>query len=218
MSLIKNPDKFPEGDAHFLIEGDAGSLELLTTSPNVPAKGVAVICHPHPLYQGTMTNKVVHTLSRAFVNQSLQTVRFNFRGVGKSEGTFGNSIGEVADLMAVLKWIDRVLQTPALWLAGFSFGAYIAAMGAVKHGCRQLYSIAPAVNHQPYAELPPINAPWVIVQGEQDEVIAPNLVYDWYENAKKPNMQLIKMPETSHFFHGHLVTLREHVERVFVSS
>lgn len=218
MTMILNPDDFPEKEAHFLIDGEAGHLELLTTSPENPSNGVAVICHPHPLHQGTMTNKVVHTLSRAFHNQGLHTVRFNFRGVGKSEGTFGHSIGEVADLMSVLNWVDTVLHKPKVWLAGFSFGAYIAAMGATKHPCCQLYSIAPAVNHQPYDELLPITCPWVVIQGEKDEVIAPELVYNWYEKTNKPNMQLFKLPDTSHFFHGNLIVLRDLVEKSFVAS
>lgn len=217
MTMILNPDNFPEKEAHFLIDGEQGHLELLTTSPDNASNGVAVICHPHPLHQGTMTNKVVHTLSRAFHNQGLHTVRFNFRGVGKSEGTFGHSIGEVADLMSVLKWVDTVLHKPKPWLAGFSFGAYIAAKGAMQHSCQQLYSIAPAVNHQPYDDLV-ITCPWVVIQGENDEVIAPDLVYEWYEAVKTPNMQLIRFPETSHFFHGKLVELRNSVEKSFVPS
>lgn len=214
MTLITNPELFPENESHFLIDGEIGRLELLTTTPSgaTEDRRVAVLCHPHPLHQGTMTNKVVHTLSRAFHNKNFYTVRFNFRGVGKSEGTFGNSIGEVADLMAVLQWVDTVLDKPKLGLAGFSFGAYIAAMGAAKHVCTQLFSIAPAVNHQPYDELQGIDCPWTIIQGEQDEVIAPELVYEWYHKAQQPNMQLIKLPETSHFFHGKLIVLRELVE------
>ncbi|MCS5710741.1 alpha/beta family hydrolase [Candidatus Berkiella aquae] len=217
MTLIKNPQTFPDKEAHFLIDGPAGQLEVLTTLPETQPMGVGVICHPHPLHQGTMNNKVVHTLSKAFAKKDLATVRFNYRGVGQSEGTFGNSIGEVADLMAVLQWVDKVLDKPTLWLAGFSFGAYIAAMGATQHACQQLYSIAPAVNHQPYDELPAITCPWVIIQGEQDEVISPQVVYDWYAHHAQPNMQLFKMPETSHFFHGHLITLRETVENHLVT-
>jgi len=218
MSLIQNPQIFPTEESSLFIEGEQGRLELLTTFSENPSVGVAVICHPHPLHQGTMTNKVVHTLSRAFHNQGLHTVRFNFRGVGKSEGSFGHSIGEVADLMAVLQWVDTVLDKPKVWLAGFSFGAYIAAMGATQHACCQLYSIAPAVNHQPYDELLPITCPWIVIQGEQDEVIAPELVYQWYDKANKPNMQLMKLPNTSHFFHGNLIILRDLVEKSFVLS
>lgn len=218
MTLISNPDHFPDNESHFLIDGEAGHLELLTTTPEHPSEGVAVICHPHPLHQGTMTNKVVHTLSRAFHNKNLHTVRFNFRGVGKSEGTFGNSVGEVADLMAILQWVDAVLEKPKLWLAGFSFGSYIAAMGASQHSCCQLFSIAPAVNHQPYNELSTITCPWIVIQGEQDEVIAPNLVYQWFNDAQRPNMQLIKVSDTSHFFHGKLIVLRDLIETSFVQS
>ncbi len=141
MTLILNPQIFPENDAHILIEGEAGQLELLTTSPDDQStqnKGVAIICHPHPLHQGTMNNKVVHTLSKAFHNKGLYTVRFNYRGVGKSEGSYGDSIGEVADLLSVLKWVDSVLDSPAIYLAGFSFGAFIAARGAALHDCKQL--------------------------------------------------------------------------------
>lgn len=215
-----NPETFPENEASFFISGEAGRLELLTTSPTETTqnKAVAVICHPHPLHQGTMNNKVVHTLSKAFHNKHLHTVRFNFRGVGKSEGTFGNSIGEVADLMSVLKWVDSTLDSPSIWLAGFSFGAYIAARGASLHACKQLFSIAPAVTNQPYESLSTVTCPWIVVQGEQDEVIAPEKVYQWFEKSQKPNMQLIKFEQTSHFFHGKLIELREIIEKNFVPS
>lgn len=221
MTLVQNPQVFPENEAHFLIDGEAGHLEILTTSPDDSStrnKGVAVICHPHPLHQGTMNNKVVHTLSKAFHNKGLHTVRFNYRGVGKSEGEYGNSIGEVADLLSVLKWVDLVLDSPSIWLAGFSFGAYIAARGSSLHACNQLYSIAPAVTNQPYETLSTVACPWIVVQGEKDEVIAPEKVYQWFDNAQTPNMQLIKCPDTSHFFHGQLVNLRQIVESHFISS
>lgn len=218
---MANPDRFPDNESHIFITGEAGHLELLTTSPENPStqnKGVAIVCHPHPLHQGTMNNKVVHTLSKAFHNKGLYTVRFNYRGVGKSEGAYGNSIGEVADLLSVLKWVDSVLDNPAIWLAGFSFGAYIAARGASLHACNQLYSIAPAVTNQPYETLSKVACPWIVVQGEKDEVIAPEKVYQWFDNTQTPNMQLIKCPDTSHFFHGQLVNLRQIVESHFISS
>jgi alpha/beta superfamily hydrolase len=217
-TFTDNPSVFPLNDAHFFITGDVGRLEIISSAAKERAKGVAVICHPHPLYQGTMTNKVVHTLSRAFHEQDLHTVRFNFRGVGKSEGTFGHSEGEVADLLAVLKWVDTVLPQAKLWLAGFSFGAYIAVRGALNHSCCQLYTVAPAVNHQPYDELPVITCPWIVIQGEQDEVISPELVYAWYARTQIPTMQLFKLPEASHFFHGNLIALRDLVGKTFSES
>lgn len=221
MTLIQNPDTFPKNDAHILIKGEAGQLELLTTSPDDQSTqnpSVAIICHPHPLHQGTMNNKVVYTLSKAFHNKGLYTVRFNYRGVGKSEGTYGDSIGEVADLLSVLKWVDAVLDKPSIYLAGFSFGAFIAARGAALHDCKQLYSIAPAVTNQPYETLSTVDCPWIVVQGENDEVIGPQKVYEWFERAHKPNMQLIRFAQTSHFFHGKLVELRDTVEQYFVGS
>lgn len=211
------PD-FPLGETTFLIDGPAGKLEVLTLSPKEEAQetalGVAVICHPHPLHQGAMHNKVVHTLSRAFHNKGLHTIRFNFRGVGKSEGAFGHSIGEVEDLTRVIAWARSVLPDAPLWLAGFSFGAYIAAKGATLHSCQQLYSIAPAVPNQPYVTLDPIDCPWIVVQGGKDEVIDPDAVYTWFDITKlqNPKMQLIDMPEATHFFHGGLALLRNKVE------
>lgn len=209
--LIKS---FPLGEHAFFIEGPQGQLEMLTLSASHFTSSVAIICHPHPLHQGTMHNKVVHTLARAFHNRGYHTVRFNYRGVGKSEGSFGNSHGEVEDLMAVIKWVKEVVPHVNFSLAGFSFGSYIAARGASKTACRQLYSVAPAVGNQSFDMLPIINCPWIVIQGERDEVIAPSVVYDWYEQAVAihPHMQLFKFPNVSHFFHGQLIALRSLVE------
>jgi alpha/beta superfamily hydrolase len=214
-SLTSLPDAFPEGEAHFFIPGPTGRLETITLSAATPlqsSKGVAVICHPHPLKEGTMHNKVVHTLSRAFVQKGIDAVRFNYRGVGESEGTFGNSIGETADLISVLRWIDAVHPHVPIYLAGFSFGCYIAAMGATQHTCHQLFSIAPAVNHQPFDQLPPIQCPWLVIQGENDEVVPPEAVYTWFERAHQTAqapMECVRFPDTSHFFHSKLILLRE---------
>jgi alpha/beta superfamily hydrolase len=217
--LDKNPAQFSPGEAHFLIDGPQGDLECLSLSAKGPSKGLAVVCHPHPLYQGTMHNKVVHTLAKAFHQQHLHVIRFNYRGVGRSEGEFGDSIGEVADLMAVLSWAKQVLGETPLWLAGFSFGCYIAAMGATQRKCQQLISVAPAVNHQPYSELKDPQCPWLVIQGEEDEVVPPQEVYTWYEQAKTQyqDIKLIKVPQGSHFFHGGLITLRALVEDNFVN-
>lgn len=211
---------FPAAESTFLIDGPAGHLELLTLEAKSDPKGVAIICHPHPLHQGTMHNKVVSTLSRAFHAQQLHTVRFNYRGVGKSEGKFGDSAGEVEDLMAVLAWVDLVLHHPKIWLAGFSFGSYIAATGASLHACEQLYSVAPAVGNQPFENLPQIACPWEVIQPEEDEVISPQAVYAWFEkkNSNQPNMTLYRIPHSSHFFHGKLVDLRRLVEETLVSD
>lgn len=217
-TLPINPSRFLPGETNCLIDGPAGQLELLTLAAKGPAKGVAVICHPHPLQQGTMQNKVVHTLSRAFHRKDLHAIRFNYRGVGKSQGEYGDSVGEIEDLLAVLAWSDKVLNAPHVWLAGFSFGAYIAAMGATRHACQQLFTIAPAVIHQPYADIPAISCPWTVIQGESDEVIPAEKVVEWFNQRSKlePKMSLIKLPNASHFFHGDLIILRTLVEEAFV--
>ena len=211
---MNNPTQFPSGEITFLLDGPMGHLELLTLAGVNPPRGIAVICHPHPLHQGTMNNKVVYTLSRAYHQKGLYTIRFNFRGVGKSEGAFGHSEGEVEDLMAVLAWADKVLPQTPLYLAGFSFGAYIAARGAVSHACQQLISVAPAVTHQAYDMLPILTCPWVVIQGTKDEVIAPEAVYTWFERekARQPDITLLKIDNASHFFHGCLTTVRTLVE------
>lgn len=205
---------FPSNESNFLIEGPAGSLELLTLASKNPSHEVAIICHPHPLHEGTMHNKVVHTLSRAFHHKNIHAVRFNFRGVGKSVGQFGDSVGEVEDLRAVISWCDTVLQRPKLWLAGFSFGAYIAAKVASFSSCQKLFSVAPSVANQPYDQLPPILCPWTVIQGLKDEIISANEVIAWChaQSHRHPHMTLITLENATHFFHGELIRLREIVE------
>lgn len=212
------PDAFfPTGETSFLIPGPQGQLEALVYSAG-ESNRVAIICHPHPLFQGTMNNKVVYTLSRAFQNSGITAIRFNYRGVGKSAGTFGDSIGEIEDLRAVMAWVKERVPHVEFYLAGFSFGAYIAASGAALEPCVQLFSIAPAVPNQPYNTLPKITCPWVIIQGEADEVISSEAVYEWFERVKNyhSSLTLIRMPGASHFFHGELITLRTLVEQNLV--
>lgn len=213
---MQKHQSFPENESHFFIEGPAGQLELLTLNTPEPFKAIAIICHPHPLHEGTMHNKVVHTLSRAFLRKNVASVRFNFRGVGKSEGEHGFSVGEVEDLLAVIRWINEIAPGQKLILAGFSFGAFIAAKGASQVPCVQLFSIAPAVTNQPYETLE-VHCPWVVIQGEQDEVIDPKAVYQWHETHPQSNRNLIKLPGSSHFFHGKLIELRTIIEDNLIS-
>jgi len=203
MTFAKQPQ------SKLMLKGPAGQLEAVTTYPETPPTGVAIICHPLPLYQGTMHNKVVTTLSKAFSDLGLATVRFNFRGIGQSEGAYDDSKGEVDDLLAIIDWVKSALPDQPIWLAGFSFGAFIAAKAANgRDDIVQLLSIAPAVHHQDYQRLSDIRCPWLVIQGESDEVVPVDEVKAFAADPPSP-LALILLPEVSHFFHGHLIELRE---------
>jgi alpha/beta superfamily hydrolase len=205
---------FSSTETTFLLPGPDGQLEVLAAPADQPEKNITVvICHPHPLYGGTMYNKVVTTLARTFKEMHMRTVRFNFRGIGKSDGSYGQGIGEVEDLLAVLQWVKQVRPHDDIWLAGFSFGSYIAACGAHQWpDVKQLICVAPAVEHFSFKELYPFPCPWLVVQGEADEIVPPHLVFDWLASLPKPPT-LIRMPETSHFFHSKLGELRQWLQQ-----
>ena len=197
-----------------LIDGPTGKLEVALSAPTEkPRRGFAVVCHPHPLHGGNMHNKVVTTLVRLFQHLGLYTVRFNFRGVGQSEGFFDEGRGEVKDLLAVIDWVRLEHPDIDVWLAGFSFGSFVAAQAALDLPVKQLVTVAPPVEHFPMRSLPPILCPWVIVQGELDEVVPPAAVFDWAEH-RNPKPTLIRLPKADHFFHGQLQLLRAELEAV----
>ena len=123
------------------VDGPVGKLETLVESPDNPA-GIAVICHPHPLYHGTMKNKVVHTLARVFIDVGYVAVRFNFRGVGNSDGEYAEAIGETDDLLAVVKWARERWPVKPLWMAGFSFGAFVALTASTRDEPAGLVTVA----------------------------------------------------------------------------
>ncbi len=194
------------------VTGPAGKLEIAIGTPTGPERNaIGIICHPHPLHGGTMYNKVVTTLAKAYQGMGLTTVRFNFRGVGQSQGEFDHGRGEVEDLMAVVQWLQREMGTQELWLAGFSFGAFIAASGAVRLPVKKLVTVAPPVEHFPMRDLPPILCDWVLVQGEKDDVVPPDAVFAWAE-SRQPQPKVLRFAEADHFFHGQLGELRVRVE------
>jgi len=158
-----------------------------------------------------MYNKVVTTLARTLQGVGLTTVRFNFRGVGQSQGEFDHGRGEVDDLLAVAKWLQNEMGHQEIWLAGFSFGAFIAASGAVQLPVRKLITIAPPVMHFPMRELPPILCDWIVVQGDKDDVVPPEEVIIFAE-SRQPKPVIIRLPEADHFFHGQLGELRTKLE------
>jgi hypothetical protein len=209
--MTQNDLPFPATAGEFQLAGPAGALEIAVELPEPAAAraGVAVICHPHPLHGGSMHNKVVTMLERSLRESGLRTVRFNFRGVGKSEGEHDNGRGETLDLLAVAEWAGRACPGDALWLAGFSFGAYVALLGARHLPVRQMVSIAPPAGRWDFSAVLPPTCPWLVVIGEEDDVVEPQQVYDWIDGlpeAERP--LLIRMPETGHFFHRRLMDLR----------
>lgn len=194
------------------IPGPAGMLEGLTACPpeGRAMHGIGIVCHPHPLYGGTMNNKVVDVLSRALNDMGVGTLRFNFRGVGASEGEYGQGSGEADDLRAVLEWARRHRPDYPLWLAGFSFGAYVALSVAREYSLEALITVAPPINFFDFAALTPPSCPWILVQGEADEVVPAAEVLAWAER-QSPSPGIVRLPDVGHFFHGRLNSLREHV-------
>lgn len=200
-----------------LINGPAGKLEVAVGEAIGEEKNAfGVVCHPHPLYGGTMHNKIVTTLAKTFQGMGVTTVRFNFRGVMESEGIFDNGKGELQDLLAVIDWIQQERTKKELWLAGFSFGSYIAAKAATEITTSKLVTVAPPVQHFPMQDLPPITCPWVLVQGERDDVVPPKEVLEWAE-ARRPQPIIIRFPEAGHYFHGQLGELRSQIEEALRS-
>ena len=210
MPAAAPPSRFPAEHAAFLLPGPAGAIEVAATPADAdsePVRGVAVICHPHPLHGGTMHNKVVTIVERALRELGLACVRFNFRGVGQSTGVHDEGRGEIDDLAAVAEWARRVGPGDALWLAGFSFGSFVSIAAARRLGADALVSIAPPVGRWDFDSIELPDCPWLVVQGEEDEVVDPAAVFAWIDALPNPP-QLVRMPETSHFFHRRLMDLR----------
>ena len=209
MSAAELPTAFPSDSANVQLRGGAGAIEAIASAPDEKhaRKGVVVVCHPHPLQGGTMHNKVVTMIERSLRELGLATIIFNFRGVGASEGTFDDGRGETDDVLAIAEWAQRVRPDDALWLAGFSFGSYVAARAAPQLPVRQMISVAPPIGRWDFNSLASPLCPWLIVQGETDEVVDPEAVYAWVAAHPDPPT-LVRMPETGHFFHRRLMDLR----------
>lgn len=192
------------------IPGQQGQLETMLTEPvESLQKVVCIICHPNPTQEGTMHNKVVTTMARAFDHMGFITVRFNYRGVGKSEGTYGKVLGEIDDLKSILDWVKQQWPEHKVWLAGFSFGSYISSSVAnEREGIDQLVSVAPAVNHHDFNALTEIHCPWLVIASDSDEVVPFDQVKPWLESPPSP-IETVILHGASHFFHGRLIELRD---------
>ena len=194
---------------HVSIAGQAGALEAIVEDPGVQSPSYGVICHPHPLYGGTMDNKVVTTVARALQETGIPTLRFKFRGVGASAGEFDQGVGETADADAVAAWGAERWAGRSLVIAGFSFGGYVALRLAQQRLPRCLITIAPAVQGFAASTAVP-HCPWLVVQGDADELVDPSRVIDWV-NTLDPKPRLVVLPGVGHFFHGRLRELRDAV-------
>jgi len=194
-----------------MIPGPVGQLETLLSYVNDNGSHIAVICHPHPLHGGTMMNKVVHYTARSLNEMGVPALRFNFRGVGASEGGFGNARGEADDLTACVKWMEERYPDRQLLLAGFSFGSYVAAKMAAYLKAAGLISIAPAVNFYDFGQLEKPDCPWLVIQGDEDEVVPAEQVKQWAESTPEVSY-FAWMAGASHFFHGNLLMLSDTIK------
>ena len=194
------------------IAGEAGLVEIAIDTPAGPARGVAVIAHPHPLFGGTMDNKVVQTLARAFTQCGWTAVRFNFRGVGASTGSHDEGRGELRDLLAV---VQHAAPAGPLALAGFSFGAFVtthafAALQAERE-IASLVLVGTAASRFAVAPVPaPFHMQTLVIHGETDDTVPLAAVLDW---ARPQALPVTVVPGVGHFFHGQLPLLKSLVVR-----
>ena len=191
------------------LPGPAGVLECAVDAPAVLPRGVAVICHPHPQHGGTMDNKVVQTLARALLQLGYRAVRFNFRGVGASEGGWDEGRGEIDDALAVVA-AQREPGLP-LVLAGFSFGGYVAAAAAAQLPAEaraaRLVLVGPSTQKQ---QVPAVPDDTLVIHGELDDVVPLSATLAW---ARPLSLPVVVVPGGGHFFHGQLGLLKNIVLR-----
>ena len=197
------------------VAGPAGQIECAIDEPSLNAflspRGIAVLCHPHPQHGGTLDNKVVQTLARAFVQLGYTSVRFNFRGVGASQGRWDEGRGEVDDAVAVVA--AHLHPGLPLVLGGFSFGGYVATQAALKLStpAERLVLVGPAVQSFTVASVP---ADTLVIHGETDDVVPLSAVFDW---ARPQALPVTVLPGAGHFFHGQLPVLKHIVVSAWAS-
>jgi uncharacterized protein len=201
---------FPATSSTLMLAGPAGQLEVAFDPPEgdtAPLPLTVILCHPLSTEGGSLNNKVVTMAARSLRELGASSVRFNFRGVGNSEGKFDQGDGELQDLLTVVAWVREQRPDNDLWLVGFSFGAYVSLRAAHEVQPEGLISIAPPAGRWDFGRIVPVPCPWLVIQGEDDEIVEPQAVYDWIDTLKR-KPELVRMPDTSHFFHRKLIDLR----------
>ncbi|MCF6806947.1 alpha/beta hydrolase [Thiotrichales bacterium 19S9-12] len=198
----------------YLIDGAIGKLEVALDFPKEQTNSdtVAVICHPHPLFQGTMNNKVVTTIAKAFNQVGILAARFNYRGVGKSDGNYDDGIGEINDLISVVSWLRSQNMAKNVILAGFSFGGAIAYKGSTKiDDVSMLLMVSPSTKNFNLNQALVPKMPLFVILSEDDEVIDARETFDFLINDFKGPYHLLKLTKAGHFFHGRLIELRQEI-------
>lgn len=199
----------PMTQGRMSLMGPAGQIEACMSPPIFSSAhhAVAVVCHPHPLHGGSLDNKVTATLARTFSALGVPAMRFNFRGVGASNGNYAAGIGETEDALAVIRQAQDMYPGRALWLAGFSFGAYVALRASQFIEANRLITVAPPVNLYDFSALPIPDCPWLLIHGKEDEVVPYKDVLRWASRIY-PAPQTIYLDGVGHYFHGQLKTLQ----------
>jgi hypothetical protein len=193
----------PRTTERHLIDGPAGPLEVVLNIPDGP-RGIALVAHPHPQQGGTLDNKVVQTLAKTFFTLDYVAVRFNFRGVGQSQGAFDEGIGETEDALAALEFAQaRHPLNGRPVLAGFSFGSFVMTRLAKRVDAERLVLVGPAVNR---FAVEPVASDTIVIHGEEDDVVLLTDVFDW---ARPQSLPITVFPGCGHFFHGRLLQLQQ---------
>jgi alpha/beta superfamily hydrolase len=192
----------PKTTERFVIEGPAGALEMVVNAPEHAPRGIALVAHPHPLQGGTLDNKVAQTLAKTFFALGYASVRFNFRSVGQSAGTFADGIGETADALAALSHAKTRFGDLPVVLAGFSFGSFVQTRVAKTVAAERLVLVGPAVKRFAVDTVP---GDTIVVHGEEDDVVPLADVLAW---ARPQGLPVVVFPGCGHFFHGRLPQLQ----------
>ena len=187
------------------IDGPAGKLETVIDDPGAERRGLALIAHPHPLYGGSLSNKVVTTLAKILYGKGYVAVRPNFRGVGASEGAYDEGRGEVADMRAVLDFVRERYPDMELVLAGFSFGAVVQSQLSMNIQPQHLLLVSPALNLFPMGAAP---ANTLVIHGERDELVPLEQVRAW---TTQHSLRLAVVRGADHFFNKKLAALKQQV-------
>jgi alpha/beta superfamily hydrolase len=192
----------PKTTERLVVDGAAGALEVVVNASDDTPRGIALIAHPHPQQGGTLDNKVVQTLAKTFFALQYASVRFNFRGVGRSEGVFDDGVGETADALAALAYAKARFGEIPVVLAGFSFGSFVQTRVAATVAAERIVLVGPAATRIGTTTVPPDT---IVIHGEEDDVVPLAAVFAW---ARPQELPIVVFPGCGHFFHGRLSQLQ----------